>query len=309
MVTTVALIVLATALIYAIATVGLNLHWGDAGILNFGVAAFFGIGAYTSIILTTPTLPGADRAFGFAYPIVVGLVAAFIVTAIIGGVVGLTTARISGDYIAVVTLAFDRIIRTIAQSEGWLTEGHLGVTNVPNLSPSSTVGMVRSVVIIGVILGAAYYLFRRLSKSAFGRILHAIREDSNVPTALGKNVLRFNVKAFALGAGIMGVSGALIAHYLGFFNPSVFPLAITFFIWTALIIGGSGSYKGAIVGAVILGAVYQLVRYVPSTIPYSSDLPHIRTMLIGIVMIAVLYYRPYGLFGNKERLSAGGKTL
>lgn len=303
------LIVLATVLIYSIAAVGLNLNWGDTGMLNFGVAAFFGIGAYTSVILTTPTAPGAERTIGFAFPIIVGIVAAFIIAAAVGALVGTTTARASGDYIAILTLAFDRIVRTIAQSEEWITEGNLGVTTVPRLFSSLSQSLSVTVALVGVTLIGSYYLYRRLSLSAFGRTLHAIREDSKVPRALGKNVLVFKVKSLALGAGLMGLAGALMAHYLGFFNPSVFPLSITFLIWSGLILGGSGSYRGAILGSVMLGVIHQLVRYIPSSIPFASELPHLRTMFIGLVLITVLYYRPYGLIGDKERLAAGGKSL
>jgi branched-chain amino acid transport system permease protein len=293
--------------IYLVMALGLGIQWGDTGIMNFGLAGFFGIGGYVSVILSTPVDPSAigERTVGFDFPIVVGLIAAFVFTAIIGSIVSLSSIRVRGDYLAIVLLAFDRIVERIISTESWLTGGVRGVDGIPQLFAIDALYFAFAL----VIAGGTYVAMTRLSSSAFGRVLHAIRDDEQATQALGKDTRIYKLKAFGVGAGLAGVSGAMMAHYLGTFSPTVFPITLTFLIWTAIVIGGSGSYRGVVAGTVVIMALYQTVRFIPSNIPLSSYLPEIRLIVIGAVLITIMYVRPYGLLGDKDRMEASGISL
>lgn len=298
--------------VYIVAGFGLNLQWGDTGLMNFGVAAFIGIGAYTSVILTTPPMEGIlfERTIGYSYPLVVGLLGSFVVASLFGLLLATSSIRVSGDYLALVTIAFSQIIHSIALSEPWITGGNQGIFSVkPLVDPAMANEGFIVLGIVGVLIAIGYVVLTRLSTSSFGRILHGIREDEDVTRALGKDATRFKLKVFAIGAGFQGLSGALLAHYTAFFSPAMFPLALTFLIWTGLIIGGSGSYRGVALGITLVMVIHQAVRFLPQDVPLSSELPYLRTILIGAMLILVLYYRPYGLLGDKDRLSAGGNLL
>lgn len=297
--------------IYSLLAIGLNMHWGDTGFLNFAQAGFFGVGAYTSAILTTPANATgllANRVVGFDFPIVVGVVAAVVVTSLLGLLVAIPSVRLEGDYLAMVTLSLAEIFRLVIYNEGWLTSGAQSLKNIPR--PLSGIGGVPYdavyLPIVLVALGAAYLTFVRLAGSPFGRVLHAIREDEAVPRALGKHTARFKLKSFAIGSGVAGLAGALWAHYVYAITPNMFLPNVTFLIWAAVIIGGAGSYGGAIVGTVFVMGIRQLTRFLPGDIPLGNELPYLRLIIVGVALILVLYYRPQGLLGDRERMLAGG---
>lgn len=298
--------------VYALLAIGMNMHWGDTGLLNFAHAAFFAVGAYTSAILTTPVSgPGllASRTVGFDLPIVVGFVAAPITAGLFGLLLGITSVRLDGDYLAIVTLAGAETLRLGISNEAWLTSGEQTLNNIPRpLEGSLPAAVPYDVFYLGliiVILAGTYVLFRHLSNSPFGRVLHAVREDEDVPKALGKDTGWFKLKSFTLGAAVAGLAGSLWAHYVFAIQPTMFLPNLTFSVWAMVIIGGAGSYFGAIAGAVIVTGIRQVTRFIPGDVPLGSELPFIRLIIIGVLLIAVLYYRPYGLFGDKERSLAG----
>jgi branched-chain amino acid transport system permease protein len=305
--------------IYSLLAIGMNMHWGDTGLLNFAHAGFFAVGAYTSAVLTTTAGSGllAERVVGFDLPVAVGVVAAGVLAAVVGVVIALTSVRLEGDYLAMVTLSAAEFIRLVITNESWLTAGAQGINEIPRpLSgtfPVTVAGFTAGydlfyLGVVLVVLGAAFVGFRRLSHSPFGRVLHAIREDEDVPRALGKRTPVFKLKSFGLGAGVAGVAGALWAHFFFAITPTQFLPSLTFSIWAAVIIGGAGSYVGAIAGTVFIVGIRQVTRFLPSDLPFASELPFIRLIVIGIALIAVLYYRPQGLFGDRERLAAGQST-
>ena len=302
--------------IYSMLAVGMNMHWGDTGLLNFAHAGFFAVGAYTSAILTTPTAGGllAERVVGFDLPVVVGLIAATVLAAAVGVVIALTSVRLEGDYLAMVTLSSAEFIRLVITNESWLTSGAQGINQISRPA-SGAFPMELGGVVVGydlfylafsiALLGGCFAVFTRLSSSPFGRVLHAIREDEDVPRALGKRTPIFKLKSFGLGAGVAGLAGGLWAHFFFAITPTQFLPALTFSVWAAVIIGGAGSYVGAIAGTVFIIGIRQATRFIPTDVPFSGDLPYIRLIVIGIALIVVLYYRPEGLFGDRERLAAG----
>lgn len=296
-------------LLYGIMAIGLQMHWGETGVMNLAHAAFFGIGAYTSVILTTPPREGAifDRAIGFDLPVAAGLIGAALLAGVVGVFIGTTSLRIEDDYLAVVSLGIAEILTLIVANESWLTGGVQGISNVKEAFAGST-PVTYNYVYLGVVLAVlvlTYLTFIHLSRSPFGRVLNAIREDEQVPKALGKNTMIFKLKSFGLGAAAAGLAGGLWAHFADAISPELLTPNLTFLILTAIILGGVGSYAGAVLGTVVLLSLYQGVQYVPQDIPLSSELPYIRMILIGAILILVMYYRPYGILGNKKRMQAG----
>jgi branched-chain amino acid transport system permease protein len=295
--------------VYSLLAIGMNMHWGDTGLLNFAHAGFFAVGAYTSAILTTPPATGslATRVVGFDFPIVVGILAGTVLAGLAGVMIALPSVRLEGDYLAIVTLSAAELIRLLIHNEAWLTTGAQTLKNIPR-PLDATIPFNYDIfyfVLVWAIVGVCYLLFERLSSSPFGRVLHAIRENDDVPLALGKNTYVFKLKSFGIGAAIAGLAGGLWAHYVYAISSIMFLPSITFLIWAAVIVGGAGSYTGAILGASVIVFLRQITRFIPGDVPFGDQLSYIRLMVVGVVLILVLYYRPQGLLGDAERLQAG----
>jgi branched-chain amino acid transport system permease protein len=193
-----------TAGIYALMALGVNLTWGLAGMINLGLAGFFAVGAYTTALLTKA-----------GCPILLGIAAAALTAAATGTVVALVTARLRSDYLAIVTLGFSESVRIAASNEIWLTNGSDGIAGIPGpwrgvVSPLQF--NLRYLGIVLAVLAVVFALLQRLSRAPFGRVLRAIRDDEDVAAVAGKHVLAFKLRAFALGAAVLGVAGALYAH-------------------------------------------------------------------------------------------------
>jgi branched-chain amino acid transport system permease protein len=295
--------------VYSLLAIGMNMHWGDTGLLNFAHAAFFAVGAYTSAILTTPPATGslATRVVGFDLPIVAGIVAGTAVAGVVGVLIALPSVRLEGDYLAIVTLSAAELIRLVIHNEAWLTTGAQTLKNIPRPLDGSIPFSydLFYFVLVWAIVGVCYLLFERLSSSPFGRVLHAIRENDDVPLALGKNTYVFKLKSFGIGAAVAGLAGGLWAHYVYAISSIMFLPSITFLIWAAVIVGGAGSYGGVILGASVIVGLRQITRFIPGDVPFGDQLSYIRLMVVGVVLILVLYYRPQGLLGDAERLQAG----
>ncbi|HEX3347620.1 MAG TPA: branched-chain amino acid ABC transporter permease [Acetobacteraceae bacterium] len=284
------------AAFYALMALGLNVIWGLAGMVNLGLVGFFAIGAYTSALLTVKLQVAMPLAW----------IAAVAAAAACGIAVALLTARLKGDYLAIVTLGFAEVIRLIASNELWLTGGTNGISNIPGpwrgvLSPEgfnivfAALGW-GSVAVIALLLG-------RLSASPFGRVLRAIREDEMVAAVAGKRVLAFKVQAFAVGAAVLGFAGALYAHYNAFVAPDGFTALITIYVVLALTAGGTGTMRGAALGGVVVIALTEGSRFLAGVLPELRpvQIASLREAVIGVALIVVLYIRPQGILPERAR--------
>ena len=295
--------------VYSLLAIGMNIHWGDTGLLNFAHAAFFAVGAYTSAILTTPVLETgllAERVVGFDLPVVAGIAAGTVLAAGLGFVIATTSVRLEGDYLAMVTLSSAELVRLVIHNEAWLTTGAQTLKNIPRPLESTVTTLPVSYdlfyfLLVWGLVAVTYLLFERMSSGPFGRVLHAIRENDDVALALGKDVSRFKLKSFAIGAGVAGLAGSLWAHYVYAISPVMFLPSLTFLIWTAVILGGAGSYAGAILGAVVIVVLRQVTRFIPGSVLFAEQLPSLRLLFDGVVLVVVLYYRLEGLQGDAHR--------
>jgi branched-chain amino acid transport system permease protein len=293
---------------YALACLGLNLHWGTTGLFNVGVAGFVAVGAYTSAILTSP--PSADRLGGFAWPIAAGWIAAVVAAGLTALGVGAVTLRLRHDYLAIATFGVAVTIQLLAMNLVPLTGGPFGIHGVPRPFTgvvASPLGRnVAYVALVALLVAAVYVALERLVRSPWGRVLRGIREDEAAAAALGKSAAAFRLQAFALGAMVMGLAGAVYAHFIGFVAPEDFLSILTFQVWTMLVVGGSGNNRGAIAGAVVVWALWTtsgaaLAAVLPQDLQARSAA--LQTVLIGAVLAAVLLIRPRGLLGEATVVS------
>ena len=232
------------ALIYMLLTIGLNLQYGYTGLINFGVVAFFAIGAYTSALLTL-----------HGWALLPAFVVAIIAAAIAAYPIGLLSLRLSDDYLAVVTLGFSEVVRLAIQQEKWLTQGVQGLPGIPRIFQSLGIGEYAELATLAVLILcnlAAIGLMLHLVRSPYGRLIQAIGDDEVAVEAIGKDPRRLKVQVFMLGSGLAGLAGAFYAHFITYLSPDQFLPLVTFYVWIAMIIGGTGRTTGAVAGSLIL---------------------------------------------------------
>jgi branched-chain amino acid transport system permease protein len=276
--------------LYGLMALGLNIVWGMAGMINLGLVGFFALGGYASALLTVK----------FGVPIVVGLVAAFAFAALCGGVMALVTARLRGDYLAIVTLGFAEVVRIVASNEIWLTNGTDGISGIPGpwrgrISPQDFNLVYLAIVL--VCLAVTVILLQNLRHSPFGRVLRAIRDDDQVAGIAGKWVIAFKVEAFAISAGILGLAGGLYGHYTSYIAPDGFVPLITIYIVLALSAGGTGNNYGAVLGALLIVFFQESTRFVAAWVPGlgAVQVAALREIVISVTLILILRYRPQGI--------------
>lgn len=331
----------AMASIYAVLTLGLNVHWGYTGLFNIGVAAFFSVGAFTSALFTTRMPEGAFASFtvqwfGFGAPFLVGIVAAGVVSAVLAWLVGKPTLRLREDYLAMATIGIAELTRLVFQNERWLANGPQPLRGIPQplhclvedpvcawlpgplrqlfepLAPRDYVWVY--LLVVALVLFVVYLVLQRVLRSPWGRVLRAIREDEASASAVGKDIEKFRMQAFVFGAFVMGVGGALYAHYMVAIDYSHFnPLYATFLIWVMLMLGGSGNNRGAILGAFVIwgvwtGTAFLIDQLRPALAAISPDMParapYLRFTLVALLLILILLFRPAGILGEEKYVSS-----
>jgi len=282
--------------IYALLALGLVTSWGQGGMTNLGLVGFYGLGAYASALMV-----------GSGMPIPFGWLGATALTAAIGAAVCLVTRTLRGDYLAIVTLGFAEVVRLFELNETWLTGGSNGISGIPAPLKSSlgdAYPMAYMVLTWSLVLVAAVAL-SRLLKSPFGRALRAVRDDEQVAAVAGKSVLMLKVQAFAIGAGLSGLAGALYAHFTSFIAPDSFVVQMTIYIFLAAAAGGVTRVPGAILGAIAVMALLEGSRFAAAAIPAfdAVQVASLRELSIAVGLIVVMQVRPEGLFKSRNQLS------
>lgn len=297
---------LSTALIFGLITLGLNLQWGLTGLFNVGIAGFVAIGAYASAILTSPDV--ADRIGGFGWPIWAGWLAAMAIAGAAAAFTGYATLRLKADYLAITTFGVAVVVQLVALNAQGLTGGPFGVAFIPRpfagvqdqpvLFNFANLGVVVAVTL------ATFLALQRLSASPWGRVLRALREDERAAIALGKNARAYRIQAFAVGGAIMGLAGAVQAHFIGFIAPDNYLPILTFQVWAMLMVGGSGSNWGALLGAITVWAVWVASgTLTASLVPgdWQARAASLQIVAIGVMLCLILLWRPQGFFGPRKR--------
>jgi branched-chain amino acid transport system permease protein len=292
--------VLFTVSIYVLLAVGLNIVVGFAGLLDLGYFGFFAVGAYTVAVLTSPA---SD--LKVLWPWLLALPVAIALTMLSGVVLGTPTLRLRGDYLAIVTLGFAEMIRIAATSSEFL-KGQRGMNQLARppgeyadgrpifgvLDPRPYYWLVLTLIIL-VVIGV-----RNLTRSRVGRAWVAIREDEDAAQLMGVSTFTFKLWAFACGAAIGGLAGALFGAKQGFVNSQSFELLNSIIILAAVILGGSGNIAGAIVGG---GLVAYLIERFRGVRVFDVELVEYRFLFFGLVLIIMMIVRPQGLIANRRK--------
>jgi branched-chain amino acid transport system permease protein len=299
---------LTVALIFGISVLGLNLHWGFTGLFNAGVVGFMAVGGYTTAILIGE--PRSDGLGGFELPFVVGLIGGMIAAGIAAFIVGLATLRLREEYLAVATFGIAVTIQLVALNAEYLTAGTLGLHGVPRPlfdqfdTPLGFNSFYLALVIL--VVGLTYFGLERIVRSPWGRAVKAMREDEVAAASLGKDPVRIRMESFVLGCMIMGLAGGMYVGFIGYISPFDFFPIVTFQIWTMLIIGGSANNRGALLGAIIVWAIWTGSGTVIKEFIHEDQQTQIggfQPMLIGLLLVVTLLFRPRGLIGEEEHVS------
>jgi neutral amino acid transport system permease protein len=352
------ILLISTIGVFALFSLGLNLHWGFTGLLNFGHVAFLLVGAYSTALLSLQGVPLLGAAL-------IGTTLA----ALLGLVIGLCTLRLREDYLGIVTIGISEVLRILTLNQQGLTGGSFGVQGYPiPLATAEPIVLVRLFMAAGLgaialwggkhlwgwlrlgrrqvgrwaiaLMAAAvglltllamvqgvFYLeeypragqvwwlllvlagvlagVNRLIHSPWGRVLQAIREDETVAQALGKNVLAYKLQSLVLGGAIAGLAGAFYAWQLTAIYPDNFKPQLTFDAWTLIVLGGTAHSFGPLLGSVLFWAYDSLTRFVlPVLLPLDGPkLSAIRIMLIGLLLMALMIWRPQGILGQSQELT------
>ncbi|KJL36284.1 MULTISPECIES: branched-chain amino acid ABC transporter permease [Microbacterium] len=281
--------------VYALVAVGLNVVVGYAGLLDLGYVAFFAVGSYTAAMFTSPDSPYLKIPYLWTLPL------AMVIAMIFGVVLGVPTLRLRGDYLAIVTLGFGEIVRILATIIPAM-KGQVGFQNVgrppgdgPNGIPifansNGTPWYWLTVTILIIIL----LLAGNLERSRVGRAWIAIREDEDAAETMGVPTFKYKVWAFAIGASVGGLSGALFAGQVGFVNNQKFDVQTSILFLAAVVLGGTGNKVGAILGGAI-------VAYIPLRFTAVADYKY---LIFGVALVILMIYRSQGLIPAKMRLMA-----
>jgi neutral amino acid transport system permease protein len=315
-----------SAIIYALAAIGLNLHFGFTGLLNFGQVGFMAAGAY-GVGITTGTL---------GWPLWLGIIMGILAGVLLGLLLGAPTLRLRADYLAIVTIAAGEIIRFVVRAAALseTTGGSNGINGFANefqewnpLTPSATYGFrlfdrlnleftgadLWEMIVGWVLVGLAVLVMWLLVTSPWGRVLKSIREDEDAARSLGKNVFRFKMQSLILGGTFGAFAGMFFAISNNSVQPDNYSTPVTFFALTAAIMGGLGRVGGPVIGAILFWMILSFTDnflsqavaedVIPDSLMTTVQAGQVRFMLVGLGLMALMMFRPQGLFGDKREIA------
>jgi ABC-type branched-subunit amino acid transport system permease subunit len=348
---------------YILLSFGLNVQWGYTGLINFSVAAFFGLGAYGTALLTASSSPltgGMDPILGFFPVPIVGIVVGLALAAVLAVIIGIPTLRLRADYLAIASLGLAEVVRLVMLNQRDWTNGSAGLRGIPGFFdgwpvlgtlPQTMPGLrfqelqigvpglwttrilgftlgesfwsqTMNVLLVAVFVAVTYLVLRRVHQSPWGRVLRTIRSDEDLAEALGKDTYALKMQSFVLGSVIMALAGVFYAHLNLFVSPGDLNPINTFYVWIAVILGGSGSNRGAMFGGFVIIAIQEGTRFIGGALPESFpiDLPSFlaivgstyttivenfastRLLAVGVIIILVMRYRPEGVLPPQREL-------
>ncbi|MBU1001233.1 MAG: branched-chain amino acid ABC transporter permease [Proteobacteria bacterium] len=294
--------VMTLIMVYMVLAMGLNIVPGFCGLLDLGYVGFFGIGAYTSGLLTVH--------YGMSFWLIVPLAAAN--GAMWGVLLGAPTLRLTGDYFAIVTFGFSELVVLFLTNEIWLTRGPLGLPGIEPVSLDLSFlnpdwfwyfdGEPPYFYLAIFLVAAVYFLLKRVEDSRLGRAWFAIREDPMAAASCGVNILNYKVIAFAISAAIGAVGGSFYARWYLFLSPDMFKFWESFLVLCMVVLGGLGNLRGALFGAVIMVSMGEVLREI---LPALGLPPEVRFLVYGLLMVLIMRFKPAGFF---PAIASSGKT-
>ena len=307
-----------TTAAFALAAIGLNIHFGFTGLINMGQAAFLLVGAYGFAISLVNGLP-----LGLA--VLIGLAAGLVFALILG----VPTLKLRGDYLAIVTICAAEIIRMVGRSSILtdVTGGSNGITGSSYRDPFTALSPLPDGqttilwftydnngvngwwirIVAWVLVALLCLIVFLLNRSPWGRVLKGIREDEDAVRSLGKNVFSYKMQALVFG-GVIGSLAGIIYVLPSSVQPDALGRSTTFFIWTALLLGGAATVFGPVLGAILFFVVRLLIRtlagdFIPASIMSNQQADQFSYVLVGIALMCLIIFRPQGILGNKKELS------
>ncbi|MBU3668492.1 MAG: branched-chain amino acid ABC transporter permease [Candidatus Taylorbacteria bacterium] len=273
--------------IYAGLAITLDLVVGYTGLLSVTHAAFYGFGAYATAILMTA------HGFGFFPSLLVGMVISMVAALLIGFVL----SRFKDDYYALVSFGFNIIVFSVFLNWQDVTRGPLGIPGIgkPELFGYTFSSTLQFLFLSAVLMLLVYGAARFLVSSSFGRVLKAIREDEKAISVFGYNTKTYKLVVFTLSAGMAAIAGSLFASYITFIDPSTFTLNESVFILAMIILGGLSNVRGAVIGALFLILLPEILRFVGFPTDIAAQM---RQVVYGALLIGLMLYRPQGLMGE-----------
>lgn len=308
--------------IYTVFGLGLQIQLGFAGILNFGHVASMAIGAYAMAILVVKV----------GMPLWAASLLAIAIAIAFGALAGLPALRLRADYFAITTFALAEIVRYVALNASGLTGGSQGTVALRGASGSSVYNTdwlafqatvegwlrpllgdsatptIATLVVVWVVAIVLIVVLQRMVHAPWGRVLRGIREDEDATAAVGKRVFNLKLQVLAVGAALGAIAGLLYAFQFGFFGPSDFDPLATLIAYMVVILGGTGRNWAVPVGALVFGVIYAATRFLefaPFSWVGSADRAYLRLIVIGVILIWLMAYRPQGLLGRREELALG----
>lgn len=264
--------------IYSILAIGLNLIMGYTGLVSVTHAAFYGMGAYATAILT--------KLHGWNFFASLG--AGIIITMLAALLIGWVLSQFRDDYYIIATLGFNFIIYSVMLNWQTLTRGPLGIPGIPKPG-------INILLLVACLLLLTYWLARFITSSSFGRALKAIREDETAIQIFGYNTKYYKLMIFVIAAGMASVAGSIFASYISFVDPSSFTFNESVFILSIVILGGLANLRGSLLGAAILVLLPEVLRFAgfPTEIAAQT-----RLGIYGSLLVLLMLYRPQGLIGE-----------
>ena len=268
--------------IYGILVLGLEIVLGQTGLFSLGHAAFYGMGAYTSALL----------AMRLGWPLWLATIGAILTSALFGLALGFPVLRLRGDYLAIATLGFGEIFRMVMNNWNALTRGPMGLPGIPrpHLFGRPFDRTMYYYLIVTVFLIALFAAFH-LCRSFLGRAFRAIRDDDDAAEFMGINITKYKILSFVIGGIFAGLAGSLFAHYITFISPDTFTYVDSEMLLAMVFLGGAGTVIGPVIGAVILVLFPEIFQF----------LVQWDMLVIGVIMVLVMIYRPQGIWAADIR--------
>jgi branched-chain amino acid transport system permease protein len=273
--------------LYVILSVSLNLLTGYTGLLSLAHAAFFGIGAYTAGLM----------AVNLHTPFLVNILGAAVLSGLLGMLLALPSLRVRDDYLAITTFAFQVMVFGLLNNWGALTGGPQGLNGIPRptILGITIVSNAQFFILTACLCAITILISARLANAPFGRVLRTIREDEVFALSLGKNVAKYKITVFMLSASLAALAGSIYAYYIVSIDPTGFTIMESIFIIAILIIGGSGSILGPVVGAIILVTLPEILRSIGMPDALAANL---RQIIYGGLLVIFMVWRPQGILGR-----------
>jgi branched-chain amino acid transport system permease protein len=290
--------------LYGVLVLGLDLQYGHTGLVNFGHVAFFAVGAYAVAMLSARD-SFAGISLGLPWP--VALVGGIVVAALLGAAVGATSIRLRDDFLAIATLATAEIVHSLFVSFEGIFGGNVGIGSIPRpiagLAGDSDTAMLATLLLFGGVALVTLAAVTRLTEAPYGRVLRAIRADELVTRSVGKSVITYKMQSFVYGAALAGLAGGLFALYTGAVAPGYFTIQVTVTVWIGMLLGGAANHRAVLAGLAVIMGLRLLSRFALGVAPVSADaFASIRLVVIGLILVAVIRYRPAGIWGDAEEL-------